>query len=449
VYLLAGLVTATVAVLVVHKRMSQTPAASAEVERVKVLVARRDIGYGEELVLSGEDANVGFAPFLKEFVPNGAITNADDIAGRKLRARGDIAQHEAILQRRMADDSDFVPDGMCTERVAVDSEDVKSGRYRPGMKVDVLRIVGSRAIEFMRCVRVYAVGRLDLFGHPVKGDDVPPNVFLLIKKADEIPFIEAQLSGRFRLVEASRQGEGGPVLVEQQMSPEMRKRAAKEIIDRARKMDKAGQQDKALVELEQVLKEYGDLSEVYTEATVLAEQCRERAATDLYDSARQAFETDKQYTLAMQLLDRIDRDYPSVETVVHKAALLRPAIEAALKESQRQQRYEDLLAEIDAALDIGDLPLVGQKLEELESFGDFKSDGSHPDGAAAIRKWGKAFRDAQSRYDLSKKVLESYLKQGKHVDAREKLKQIKETFPAHPELKQLEEAVNKAAGLNE
>lgn len=448
-YLSFGCVAAIVAVLAVNRQLSKAAEPPPAVEQVALLQAARDIGYGERISLGGnnQDANVQVVQWPKAAVPHGAISDTAVVTDQVTRARAEIAKGELILERRVANDQDFVPGDMCTEMVRVGQDDVNSRRLRPGIKVDVLRIEGSRAVRFMRCVRIYAIGRLDLFGHAVGGGDLQPNVFLLIKKSDQVPFIEAQLSGSFRLVESAGACGGGPELVDSSDTPEMRQKEAENLLERARKLGEAGDHQKALAELDQVVKQYADLTNVVTEATVLSGQYRQAAASSLYNAAEQAYRRDKQYGIAMDLLDQLERDYAEVEEVLRKAAQLRPSIEADRGRHEEQSRYEALLKDVEAALANGNLPLAAEKVQEFKRFeaAGFEPEGNVLAPAAAVRQLSGRLRNDENKYDLDKAVLESHLKKNDLAQARGKLRQMKERFPAHPGIAELEEQVKRAS----
>lgn len=447
-YIAAGLISAAVAVVVVHKRLSGAPAGAKPAERVEVLIAARDISYGEPLLLAGEsqNANVMLVAWPKDVMPDGAIRDKAAITGQQIRACAEIAKHEVIQKRRIATDAEFVPEDMYKERVTVDQDDVKSGRFRPGMLVDVLRIVSNRPEDFMRCVRIYAVGKLDLFGHPAKDEDLQPNVFLLIKKADRLAFIEAQLGGKFRLLEAAGPAGEGAALVDQRGTPETLKKQADSLLADARRLMDEGDYEKALAELQKIIKDYGDVAGNLAEVTTMEQKCQQLAARALYDQARQAYEQQKDYAVALQLLGKVENGFPDAGQVLQDARKLRPTVETAQRNQERQIHYQSLIQRIEAALDQGNLPLVEGMLAELEQF---KSEALQPNGglpapAQAAQDYAAKLKDAQIRFDVDRKIVESHLKQGNLEQAREKLKQMQERFAAHPQIGQLEEAVRQA-----
>ncbi len=452
-YIAAGLITAVIAVFFVNKRLSQAQSAPVQDSRVPLLLATRDLGYGEKLVLAGEgqEGNCRFVSWPKDVVPAGAIKDREKVTDQHLRARTEIAKHELILERRVANEEDFIPEDMVPERVGVNKADIKSGLFRPGMKVDILRIVGKNAVEFMRSVRVYAVGRLDLFGHPTKDDDVDPNVFVLIRKDQRVPFIEASLSGSFRLIEASMPDLSGPVMVEHGGSPEARLKQARAKMENIKRLLEAGDPGKALSELEVVTEEFGDLESVATDAAVLAGRCRQAIAADLLAAATHAFEVNKQYDAAAALLDQIERQTPDLNGITRQVAELRSKVNEAIEEQQRLSEYRELLSGLEKALSTGDLPAADEAVAGLEGFAasGFSPGGDLTPPAEALAEYSARLRRDKSEYDLDKRVLESYLKRGSVAQAREKLQQMKERFPGHPEIAQLENAVKQSGVGNQ
>jgi hypothetical protein len=446
IYIAAGVVTALVAIVIANKKMNTARPAAPPDDRVDVLLAVRDIGYSEPLELGGPSANVAFVKWPKNYVPDGAIRDPKEVTEPHMRACADIARNEVIQRRRIVADDQFVPQDLYPEIVGVNPEDVKSKRFRPGMKVDILRIVSNTATDFMRGVRVYAVGKLDTFGHPVKDDDVQPNVFVLIKKADRIPFIEAQLTGRFRLVEAADPKGEGPVLVDQSLLPEARKKQAQQLLDHARQLADTGEPEKALGELDQLLKQYGDVGNFSAQAAALSEKCQQAAADSLLASARQAFDERKDCATTLMLLDKIESAYPQAVQAIAKARQMRPAVEQAQRQSDRLASYSKLIEQIQEALTQGNLPLAEQRVAELDAYSKdtFPDLGGKPAPADAKQLFEEQLKNGQQKYDLDAKIVESLLAQRNLAQAQEKVQQMKERFPAHPQLPALEERVKKA-----
>jgi len=443
-YLVACLLCASVSAFAAYRYVAGKPGGDPT-PRTEVLLAMRDIRQGEPLSLTGEGANVMFVAWPKDVVPHGAVRAREELEKNRWRARTGIVKHEVIQTTRLVPESEYIPDDMYLQMVKVPEEDLKSGRLRLGMKVDVLRVTDKQPVEFMRCVEIAAIGRLNEHGLPLPEKNPPPNVWLLVYKQDRSAIVEAEFNSRLLLVEAADSSCDRPMLVQQPSSEEVRKQQAQALIAQAKTLEAAHQYAQALDVLNQVLVDYGDLATVAAEATTAANRCRDLAANDLYERARLALESDKDYAEALRLLDQLENDYPRATDTREKARALRKKAEVELEEYRQKVRYQATIEELDAALKDGRLSLAEEKLEELRAL--FVEGVTPPNGAAAeqvFNDYSRRVKTAQSNFQILKQAMELFLTRGDLVSAREKLDQIRQKYPANPELTELERKVKDA-----
>jgi len=442
-----GVVCAIVAVLIVQRQMSRAQPVPAPPEGIDMLVAARPIEYGEVLVAEGPDANAMFVSgWPKELRLEGAITK-ELLAGHKVRVLAAFVKHQPILDSQIVPEEDFTPPDMVREKVIVDREDIRSGRWRAGQKVDVLRVVNNAPAYFMRSVPVYAVGSLDPQGRPVKEKEPPPHVFLLVKREDHLAFLKAMYSSDLKLEEAADPSATEPVLVDTSSADEGKRQEVRGLLNVGRNLMKRGEHEKALVIFEEAGGRYPELTDVCAEAGRELSECRKVVAGRLYEDARVAVERDKDFTTALRLLDRLEEEFSGAEEAVRKSRELRRAVQQELGEHRAQAQYETVLADLKAALDEGNLPEADRIVGELRQLAqqEFQPTGGLPAPAAALADYERQLQDAANAYEVDRKVLESYLKQGKQEDARAKLDEMKGKFPAHPDIAQLEEEVKAGA----
>lgn len=440
--IVAGAACAIVAVLMVQRALLKARPVPVAEPGVPLLVAMREISYGEPIVLqgTGDKANVMFVPdYPVRLKPEGAITEPEKITTRQMRAKVAFVKHEPVLEPEIVPDSQFVPPDMMQERVSVDADDVKSGRVVAGHKVDVFKIVGNTPVDFMRSVAVYATEMPDASAR--KGQSAYAS--LLIKKEDRVTFLKAKYAGQFLLVPAADPEAEGPVLVDTTGSEEAQKADVRAQLDAARELTKKGQYEDALAALEAAQGKYPDLKDLNDEMGGEIAQCRRQLADKLYQDARKAVDQNADFTTALRLVDRIEREFAEVDDVVKKAQALAQDAQKARSAQLAQARYEALLTDLPAAIDQGNLPRAEQLVGDLEQF---KATGFAPQGGlvkpeAALADYSKKLADAQGRYDVDKKVLESFLKQQDYEQARAKLDQMHQRFPSHPELGELAKQV--------
>ncbi len=452
-YLAVGVVCALVAALAAHRYLSQGGTNEPQVERVHILLATRDISFGERLVLPGEgeeeEHNVRFVAWPRNLVPAGAIPEEEkaETLGEVCRAWTDITQHEPILKPRVIADADFIPESMYLERVRVDREDIVSGLLRPGMSVDVLQMVDRRPLDFMRCVRLYAVGSLDRLGRPAprREDDVSPNVLLLIRKEHRQDFIAADKSHELLLRPAAGPCGNGPVLVNAYQQEQVRRQEAGDLLAAARQLIEEGEYEDALSTLERAVSQYGELGEVTEQAPTLAVEARAGLAASLLRDAETALNEDADFSRTMSLLDRIERECPE-HGLDERVADLRARAERALQDHRRAARFTSARREVEQAIARGRLPQAEEKLRELESFegGPFQTEQGEVSPEEVYRQLRRRLHEAGSRYRLDRQVVETFVNDGQFERARQKIGQMKEQFPDHPQNPQLERLIEEA-----
>lgn len=442
-FILVGALCAVFAVLVVQRRLRKDQAPVAAFEGTDILLASRDVQYGELLVLEGhgENANVMVVSgWPSDRKPEGALTDGAEITESTLRAGDSFVKHEVILAGKVVPEDDFIPNGMLVERVNIDKDDIRSGRLRAGMTVDVLQVIDNVPRNFMRNVRVYAVGELDPQKRPVKQDNPSPNAFLLIKKEDRLAFLRAKYNSSFLLVEAVDPAIEGPLLVDGSVRQEAKRAEVQSMLDEGQALMAAGDYEKAFPVLRRAAELYPEINDLSAEAAGQAAACRQNLAARRYEQAVRAVEQDKDYSLALHHLDTLDSEFADVQSVIRQGTDLRRVVDAALEERRCQTRYASALTDLPASLAGGDLPRADQLLGELKLLKDqgFKPEGDEQGIEKAIADYQEKVREVRKAYDSDKMVLESYLRQGDLAQAQEKLQQIKEKFPAHPEVAQLE-----------
>lgn len=446
-YLAAGLVCAALAAFGAYKHLSTAEGGPA-VPRTKILLARRDISYGELIRAEqeeGAEPNAVFVPWPEDTIPQGAFTRPEDIDQGEWRARMHLFKHEPILRPRLVKEDNFVPEGMYLERVRVEPADIKSGLLRAGMTVDVYKIVNRQPIDFMRCVKLYAVGSLDHLGRPSrkKKNSSNANVLLLIRMEHRQEFLAAKAAHPLLLREAEGACEQGPVLVEQH-GEEERLQKAEAALERARDQADGGRYEDAVDALENVLEQYPDLTEATRQAREEMRRYRRKLGEQLYERAERALEEEQDFARTLSLLDRLVQECAGT-SAAERAPELRERAQAALERFRRRASYQALLDQIEKALETGNLPEAESKLEELAGYSeDFEAPEGMPEPAAAYRGLSGELKSARDKYRVDRQVLESFLKQGNIERAREKLQQIEEEFPRHPENTELERLVRES-----
>jgi tetratricopeptide (TPR) repeat protein len=248
-------------------------------------------------------------------------------------------------------------------------------------------------------------------------------------------------SDHFVLLESENPDPAGPVLVDSGAAAQIRKDEAQGLLDQARSSAGAGDYERALGLLEDISSDYADVSSVCAAAKREADNCRLKLGEALYEKARDAVERTKDFTAALRWLDMIEKEYARGGKLQEKAEKLRETTLAALDKNRNELRYQTLLTNMGKALDRGDLPQAEKLLADLKAL---VAEGFEPSEGGGGSQQAEAYyagrlADAQAKFSIDKKVLESHLKQGNYEQAREKVEEIKERFPEHPEIAELED----------
>ena len=447
--LVAGIVCALIAAFAVQRVLGSKATEPEVTSGTSMLVATRDIEYGEWLVLngSGEGANVILVPDWPESLPlEGAITDGARISEQPMRAQTFVLKHTPVLSRHIIPEDEICPPGMYIEKITVPSDDVRSGRLCAGMQVDIVQILRGVPQSFMQNVRIYAVGSLDSMKRPIVTDQPDPNVFLVVNKDDRLTFLRAKLADSFHLMEAAEPDGEGPLLVDASATEQGRRDELQALLNLGRILVKEHQYDKALPVFKDAGSRYPELTVLKAEADVEAARCRKQMARDILAKAQRAADQ-QDYTTAMRWLEDIETDHADVADVLAEARALRRTTERDLEKSRTEGTYLTLLADADAHMEQGDLPAVRRDVEEISKIdkGGLLPEGYDPSPQDALADLTRRLQKLESRYSIDRTVFDSQLKQANREAARRTLAAIKKRFPEHPEIEALEQQLGPEA----
>jgi len=440
-FIIIGIVCAVLAIVLVSRQLSPGPP-KLSVETCSVLVALKNIDYGQPLRLANgsQDPNAGFFnEWPKSTLPEGAITSKAELGEEKMIADARFVKHQPILKTQIVPESQFVPEGMFPKKVDVDPEYISTRRFEPGMKVDVLLYDGQHFVDFMRCVKIYAVGSLDKEGRPVRHDEPEPFIYLLIKEDQERDFLKAE-GAQIRLTRSTDPNCQGPVLVTSLTEKEKRQNEAQWLLDRARRLKEDGHPERAVGLLQEVVADYAEFSSLAKEAEGQLADCQREIAARLLAEARDQIQKGN-FEQARKLLARpeIERDPKAAETA---SSLLK-----TVEEMAAQSQYSSLTASIDAAIQQGDPSSVGALLQELEQLvaKGVKVAAGQPAPEQMLAAYRARLKRLEDTIELDKKVLLTFLEQQKYAEARRKLREMQAKYPGYPGLEQLAQQVEAAA----
>ncbi len=193
-----------VAMLGVQQMMSGGPAATA---KTKILVAKAEIGPGIAL----DKTIVGFKEWPNDALPEGAITNEEDIAERSLKHH--VGAGQPILATELGKKGETgidvqIPEGMTIQTIPVNGTQTHSGLLKPGAYVDVSAAIeyalkdGKKEIKvqpILHCLKVIAVD------DQVAGTEAAP-AGGTAKEAKNVSFLVFPKQGQLLMLAVKRSG---------------------------------------------------------------------------------------------------------------------------------------------------------------------------------------------------------------------------------------------------
>jgi len=439
-YLVAGLMCAGVAVMVAYKFLSSESGDADNLGTVRVLVATSNIAFGNELAFRDDErkGSVGFAPWPKDYLPEGAILEGEgeeQVKEQAMVAKTAFVRHQPVLMSLIQPKDEFITPDLYREVVRIDPQEVSS--WQPGARADVYRVNGQEVSEFIRGALVYAVGELPTEGEePDKRKDVAPLVHLLLPRERAEDVLKATHASKLVLRAAQQPSGNGPVFILDAMD-KATEAAAKELVSVGKELEKVGEHAAACAVFEHVIRRYPD-SNQRAEAEAAGLQSSQAQAEQLYQQALAARDG-SDFPYCISLCKRIEKDYPEAESTVEKASILLQDATAANGEHSREKAYQRLCTDTENSLEAGDFPQVERYIDALrEDFDDYVPPAPLLSPDKSIKEYEKKLKEAQTQFDLKKNVFLYYMESDEGEEALTRYEEIKDQFPAHPFVQEAE-----------
>lgn len=446
-FLVVGVMCAVSALLVGKKYLSGPRDIKPTVEFTKALIATKDIAYGDMLVLAKEEdeGNVKFVNWPKGYTPDDIITKDEEIKDKELVATAASFKRELILKHRIVAKDDFMGPGLYPERFGVDREEIAF--WKPGMKVDVLKITRDPPTDFIRCAEIFAVGQLPLQGQAgKKGRGVPPNVYILLPQELKRAIIEARLYSKLVLSPAKRDCGDEPVLVV--IDTQDRNQLAAEEMRKGEALLRNNRFEEALAVFNLVLVEYSRLPHA-KRAAELADRCKANLAEQAYAEAEAAF-NDMEFTRCIESCAAIKRKYPTAKATLSKLAKLQQRARQAQEQQKRAAEYQAVVQTLQESYDNGNIPQAERILnnELPKRFAGYEPPAmiKSPDDIA--KEYKTKIAKAKREVESIKRLFRYYMGEDKNKEkALQKFNEMKKKFPEHPFVKEAEDKLRKEGFL--
>jgi len=432
-FVVLGVLGMGFAVYVMKAASGRGTRSQGTVASVKVLRAIADVSYGQKLIEAGKEGegqkpNVQFVDWPASFVPEGVVRDEKSFGEKEFVARADFLPGEPIFESQTVPLDQFLSVDMVVRQFTANPIDIRMGRFRPGTRVDIVKVQGGEPKPFMRCVRIYGVGEVGADGLPVKTQDTE---YVLLEMKEEHGFVLADALDRgvkFRLRMADGECEEGPELVEE--TGTFSDAEARKAIEAQRQLARLRESAEQLARAEHYDQALAKLCEANCVSEAVA--YREKVMAALCERAQAAFDAGD-HDAALAALNELSE----MDAAVRRALELRGRIDRARAEQEAQERYTGLLASIEQALATGNLPAAERWIETLDAY---RKDGFEPASAdvPAPERASEDFRQKLSAdkagYEQAVRVLRAFIDQRRCAKAREKLQDMKKRFPAHPDV---------------
>jgi len=209
------------------------------------------------------------------------------------------------------------------------------------------------------------------------------------------------------------------------------------LLDRARQPMPKGKYDRTVGLLKEILSGYAVCwAGMVEEAKEAFVRSQEKVARELVWKAQELL-NQKRYSDALALLYR--PEVTACEGLREQVQQLRSQVLRA----QSQDRYGQVLSQMDEALSQGNLPKAEELLGRLceLALAGVEARADQPALEKAISDYERIIERKKADFELECNVLRAYLKQDKLAEAHQKLRQIQADWPGHPAVKDLVEQV--------
>jgi len=449
VWLALGLVCVLGAVILVKKYLSRAPTAAAQpqVPMVKVLVASRNIVYGEALTLADkpEEANVTFVPWPEKFVPEGAFKKKEELQEKKYVSNLPCYYKGLpILKQALEEEVVLFPRDWYCEEFTVDEVTLK--QLKPGEKADIRKVTGMQIEEFLRCLPIYAINYMPSEARSKEKETrKPPKVFLLMPNELHDIYLDGKLKFKFIVLPSTGECKQ-PALVRPTIEIEREQfQAAVTAIEEAR------QKEQWAVVLDLSDKAIAKYREKFADQIKKVVDFRKEAVNTLAANLLAAAEAAvgaRDHATVVRIGREIEDKYPEATEVIKKAREMAEEAKQAQLAETRKQRYAEAAEALDKARRGGNLPAVREQMEKLDKdFAGYTPPPPLEPPAALCERTKKELLEKEKEYESMARLLEYYIRAGNKEKALEKYQQMKEKFPEHPGLKKYEEDMRKQGWL--
>lgn len=445
IYIGAGVICALGAVLLVRNYITSSKKNGSET--VNILVATAKIERGSPLILKKQEEqepNVGFVPWPKRYLPEGAVTEeiAEKVQKEEYLAAHSYVANEPVLKDRLLTRAQMVPEGMFRIELAADSDSVAE----PGRMVDVWkRVPREGATLLVRCARVHAVEK----GEKGKEgqEDAPPRIYLVLpeemREAVEEAKKQYKLIVRLTVHEC---GDGGAELVRSREL--VLSQQASEALGEANGLLEQGQYSAALQSYQHIVTEFPS-TEAARKAAERIRECRQALAEALLKEIKEAMGR-KDYPAVVQKAEDIEKRYPQVESVLKQARQLRAQAQNALRESQREADYRRLVTDLQEAMKGGNIPQAQQLLERLEKqYADYSPPPALMSPAEVKERISRRLGKMAKEFQVHQRVMQYVLEENDRDKALERFEKLQQDYPRHPYVAQVREELKQREWLQQ
>jgi len=433
VYIVAGVACALGAVLLAKKYLlSRPPSTGNTMPLTKVLIAHKKVSHGTALELNTDtpkQGNVRFVSWPKKWVPEGAFQSPDELKDKELVIVDDMVPGEPVLASRVVTKDQWIPRDMMVEGLTVDRDYLVG--INAGDRVDILKVTGNRSVEeFLTCVPVLSVGKPP-GAKKEGGRSEGSKIYLLLPGSMRELMLEAKLRYKLMVQRTLSPCTGNEARLVTEESDE-RARQAQRAYEVAEALYDNEQYSAALLSYQKLAAEYAGLPEAQKAQQRMAE-CQKEMAQQQINEIRVALQREE-YQRVVELAEDIKKAYPGMDAVVEESQQLAEQASKALELRRREKQYREFCSGLDEMVKGGNLPGARTMLKDLDNWKGYVPGGALKTPEEVKQQTEAVIKGKEMEFTKDMRVYQYYVAAADKQKAVDKIKEIKEGFPQHPDV---------------
>ncbi len=455
VYLLAGIICATGAVVIAQQYLETPPKSrKPRIDLTEVAVLTQSVDYAGRMVIQKTKEGSGHIRWIKwpsehvleRFITRGEVPGEGTFLAMRPLPSGDVLREDDFRPRK-----NFLPEKAYIDYFRAPQELEKS--LSPGQRVDVFRRREDKTLaDFIRHARVLSVGEPPARlmnneatgGKGTVGGQISIYILLHENMREDVEKVRRKEE---LVVKPSRYDDSRdfPELVSG--GPDPRQQAIRRQLEMIDSLSEQNHHEAALTMLDLLAEEY---SELVTDKEVQKrrQHSEKKLANRIWDRAQDAFKAGL-YNKALEFCERLLNKNIAPESLGKKVRELSRRAREKGQKKKREEKYRRICAGIRTGIASGNLPKVKKFLEKLKANYTTYEPGPglySPD--QILDSAQKQYREMKDDFKTDMTVIKYYIQEKNKKDALSKLREMEQRFSKHPQWLKIREKMREKGWLN-